>query len=202
MKIKVCGMRAPHNIAEILSLKPDWMGFIFYPKSKRFVQEIPEMPASEVKKIGVFVDHPQTELFAIASNNELDGLQLHGDETPEYVQQIRDGFKGILIKAISVDEHTDFGILQKYEPYVDYFLFDTKGAEKGGNGVRFDWNTLMNYTLQKPIILSGGIGLEDAAELKEFIHTSALPIEVIDVNSRFEDAPGLKNFNKLNEFIQ
>lgn len=200
MKLKVCGMKNTENIKSIGDLKPDYMGFIFYERSKRnFEGIIPELPKS-IKKTGVFVNEIPEILISLAQEYQLDALQLHGDETVEYIQGLKEHLKNIeIIKVFGIKEEFDFSILKPYENEVDYFLFDTKGKERGGNGVKFDWTVLKNYPFQKPFFLSGGIGPNDTMEIKK-VKNSGLPIYAVDVNSRFESNPGLKNIKEVKKF--
>jgi len=190
-----------HNIAEVAELQPDYLGFIFYEKSPRFFEgEIPSLPLG-IKKVGVFVDEKISEVIDLCKKYSLNVIQLHGNETKEYVLDLQ-GYltlycPDVLIwKVFNVDDEFDFSPLKIFENKVDKFLFDTKGKDKGGNGYTFNWEILKNYPSKKPFILSGGIGLEEIAELKEFLRTD-LPIHAIDVNSKFEIEPGLKNIEAL-----
>lgn len=201
VKLKICGMK--HNIAEVAKLQPDYLGFIFYDKSPRFfnAEEIPQLPAG-VKKVGVFVDENISKVIELTKKHALDIIQLHGSETNAYVRDLQSNieFSDTLVwKAFSLDDEFDFSELSPYENTVDKFLFDTKGKEKGGNGYTFNWEILKGYTLKKPFILSGGIGLDEIESLKELLQTD-LPIYAIDVNSRLETKPGLKNIEDLKRF--
>jgi len=197
MKFKVCGMRDKENISGLLALKPDYIGFIFYAQSKRFVTDFPqiEIPSS-VKKVGVFVNETIEEIIEKANKHTLDFVQLHGDETPEYCSAL--AAKNIkIIKAFSVDENFDFSATKPFEKCVFLFLFDTKGNNYGGNGIKFNWELLQNYAGKTPFLLSGGISINDAAEIKKFKHPAFLGI---DINSGFELEPGLKNIKEIKEF--
>lgn len=201
VKLKICGIK--HNIAEVAKLQPDYLGFIFYDKSPRFfnAEEIPQLPAG-VKKGGVFVDENISKVIELTKKHALDIIQLHGSETNAYVRDLQSNleFSDTLVwKAFSLDDEFDFSELSPYENTVDKFLFDTKGKEKGGNGYTFNWEILKGYTLKKPFILSGGIGLDEIESLKELLQTD-LPIYAIDVNSRLETKPGLKNIEDLKRF--
>ncbi|MCG2431488.1 phosphoribosylanthranilate isomerase [Aequorivita xiaoshiensis] len=201
IKLKICGIK--QNIAEVAKLQPDYMGFIFYDESPRYfnAEEIPQLPAG-VKKVGVFVDEKISKVIELTSKYALDIIQLHGNESNEYIRDLQSNleFSGTLVwKAFSLHDKFDFSELSPYENTVDKFLFDTKGKEKGGNGYTFNWEILKDYTLNKPFILSGGIGLEEMESLKELLQTD-LPIYAIDVNSRFETKPGLKNTEDLKRF--
>jgi len=197
MKIKVCGMRDKENISGLLALKPDYIGFIFYDKSKRFVADFPqiEIPSS-IKKVGVFVNETIEEIIEKANKHTLDFVQLHGNETPEYCSALSE--KNIkIIKAFSVDENFDFSATKPFEKCVSLFLFDTKGKNYGGNGIKFNWELLQNYTGKTPFLLSGGISKNDAEEIKKIKHPAFLGI---DINSGFELEPGLKNIKEIKEF--
>ncbi len=223
MKLKVCGMKYVENIQQVAELNPDYLGFIFYDKSKRnFEGIIPELP-KEIKKTGVFVNEIPEILVSIIEEYQLDAIQLHGDESVEYIKSIREqlefsrtsfieqnkGRKKVkkpksyqnleIIKVFGIKDAFDFDVLKPYLDVVDYFLFDTKGKERGGNGVHFDWTVLKDYPFKKPFFLSGGIGLEDVEKVKEIINTD-LPIYALDVNSKFEIEPGKKKIQEIKNF--
>jgi len=192
--LKICGMR--DNISEIATLMPNYLGFIFYEKSPRFFTgTIPKLPKS-VKKVGVFVDADAAFISEKIKTYALDVVQLHGSESPMQCQAI----SGVEVwKVFSIKDAFNFEQLTPYEAVVDKFLFDTKGKDKGGNGFTFDWRVLKNYNSSKPMVLSGGIGLEEVEKVKNILATT-IPIAVIDVNSRFETAPGLKKKKDLSTF--
>ncbi|MEH6407751.1 MAG: phosphoribosylanthranilate isomerase [Leeuwenhoekiella sp.] len=204
MKIKVCGMK--YNPAEVAALQPDYLGFIFYEDSPRhFEGDIPELP-EKIKKVGVFVDEEMDTILEKVELYDFDVIQLHGDESVEFCQELEqelynEPHQVEVWKVFGIKDNFDFTILDKYEPYVDKFLFDTKGKAKGGNGYTFDWQILKKYESDKPIILSGGIGLEEIDALKAIFDTD-LPIYAVDVNSKFEDKAGFKNVRKLEDFIK
>lgn len=196
MKLKVCGMKYADNIAEVAKLSPDYMGFIFYSKSKRFVGDdftMPEIPAS-IKKVGVFVNESIENIEEKINKYKLDYVQLHGDESPEFCERISKSVK--VIKAFGVDESFDFISLNKYENSCEYFLFDTKAAAYGGSGTSFDKSVLKKYHLSVPFFVSGGIGMEEIQNLRYQISN----LYAVDVNSKFETEPGLKDINKLKIF--
>jgi phosphoribosylanthranilate isomerase len=197
MKIKVCGMREIENISELMTLKPDYIGFIFYDKSKRFVTDFPqiEIPSS-TKKVGVFVNETIEEIIEKANQHTLDIVQLHGNETVEFCEKLTAKNMKI-IKAFSVDENFDFSATKLFEKCVSLFLFDTKGKNYGGTGIKFNWELLQNYTGKTPFLLSGGISINDSDEIKKFKHPAFLGI---DINSGFELEPGLKNIKEIKEF--
>lgn len=191
-------MREPDNIAALSALQPDYMGFIFWAPSSRYVSEATPVLDKSIKKIGVFVDASVDYIQSSISTHQLQAIQLHGEETPSYCQLVQ-GFGVEVIKAFSVKDAFDFSILEAYENSCDFFLFDTKGALPGGNGYTFDWSLLKEYPSQKLFFLSGGIGLENTQEIKELLNTD-LPLYAIDVNSKFELAPGLKKIKDITQF--
>ena len=201
MKLKVCGMKEVENIKSIADLKPDYMGFIFYDQSKRnFEGIIPELPKS-IKKTGVFVNEYIEIVISLVEEYQLDAVQLHGDETVAYIQELKSHLKPSIeiFKVFGIKDDFDFNSLKPFENEVDYFLFDTKGKERGGNGIKFDWSVLKEYPYSKPFFLSGGIGPNDAEQVKE-IKTAGLPIYAVDVNSKFESKPGEKNSKEVKNF--
>jgi len=193
-------MRESANISELLKLSPDFMGFIFFAKSKRDVADSldAELLASfpdSTQKVGVFVNAELDFVKGKVEQFGLDMVQLHGDERPEYCFDLKS--KGIkVIKVFSVAESFDFNQLEAYKPYVDFFLFDTKGKERGGNGVQFDWLILKGYDQEIQFFLSGGIDLENLEQLSEL---KGMNLHAIDVNSKFEIEPGLKDVGRLKE---
>jgi phosphoribosylanthranilate isomerase len=199
-RIKVCGMRNAENIRLLANLMPDYIGFILYPESKRYLGsdyklevEIP----SQIKRVGVFVNEVIEEVFRWINLLDLDLVQLHGDEPEEYCKELNK-MNVPVIKAFGMDEHFDFSLLKPYEPYCEYFLFDTKTDLKGGSGKKFNRNILKKYNSEKPFFLSGGIGPEDTAIVNDL---PDLPLHAIDINSRFEEAPGIKNIELIARFI-
>lgn len=213
MKLKICGMKYQDNIQAVTSLQPDYLGFIFYGKSKRnFEGTIPKLP-NTIKKVGVFVDAEAEEVFDKIEKFNLNAVQLHGSESPEYCQAMRvklvsiaktENLKQVqVIKVFSVGETFDFSVLKPYENVCDYFLFDTKGMEKGGNGIVFNWKLLEKYSSKKPYFLSGGISLNQVGDLKSFLKSEASKYcFALDVNSGFEIEPALKDIEKLKKFKQ
>jgi len=202
MKLKICGMKYLENIQSVAELQPDYLGFIFYEKSKRnFDGIIPELPTS-IKKAGVFVNASIAVVLNKIKTYKLHAVQLHGDETVAYIQELKQSLKGVqieIIKVFSVDDAFDFERTKEFEKVCDYFLFDTKGKERGGTGITFNWSVLKKYNSTKPFFLSGGIGLEHVAAIKKLVKTD-LPIYALDVSSKFELEPGLKNLEQLKEF--
>ena len=202
MKIKVCGMKYEENIKAVAGLQPDYMGFIFYPKSPRnFEGEIPEIDEN-IKKTGVFVNAPIGDVVQKVNQYGFKAVQLHGSESVEYCQELNSYDLDIeLFKVFSIKDEFDFSVLAAYESFVDYFLFDTKGKDKGGNGYTFDWSVLKNYPSKKPFILSGGIGVEEIEKVKEILKTD-LPIYALDINSKFEVEGVEKDVNLLQQFFR
>ena len=197
--VKVCGMREAENIREVEAVGIDLMGFIFWPKSGRYVSERPAYLPTNCKRVGVFVDEDIETVKRIAEDYALDYIQLHGHESPEYCAQLK-GLK--LIKAFNIATTEDFKQTEPYTGIVDYFLFDTKGKSVGGNGEKFDWSVLSAYDDNTPFLLSGGIGPDDAEVLtSHFSPLTSKKCVGIDLNSRFEQAPGLKDINKLKDFL-
>ena len=199
--IKVCGMREAENIREVEALGIDWMGFIFWPKSSRYVSERPAYLPTRCKRVGVFVNEEVEQVKRIADDYELNFIQLHGSESPDYVRRLRMvcGNSTTAIKAFNIATIEDLETTKAYEGIVDYFLFDTKGKCVGGNGEKFDWSVLDNYVDETPFLLSGGIGPDDAGRVKTFHHSQCIGI---DLNSRFEVKPGVKDVTALARFLE
>jgi phosphoribosylanthranilate isomerase len=201
IKIKVCGISDPLNVIEIAEVKPDYMGFIFHPGSPRYVGREPDrslfkVPAG-IPKIGVFVNEETSKILDLTLSNGLDMIQLHGKESHSYCSKLRtSGLK--IIKAFSIAEYFDFEMLNQYMPVCDYFLFDTKTEKFGGSGIKFNWNILTQYQLDKPFFLSGGIGPDDAGLIRNIENRGFF---AVDVNSRFETTPGIKNVTLVKNFI-
>ncbi len=197
-------MKYHENIAAVAELQPDYMGFIFYEKSPRnFENEIPEIPKN-IKKTGVFVDASISFVIKKVHQYDFKAIQLHGNESAIYCQDLKSQLEQYvdpieIFKVFSIKDQFDFDRLKPYEGIVDYFLFDTKGKEKGGNGYTFDWSVLNTYDSTTPFILSGGIGLNEVSKIEEILKTE-LPIYGIDINSKFEINPGLKNIETLEKF--
>tara|TARA_B100001250_G_scaffold259479_1_gene223425 strand:- start:416 stop:1039 length:624 start_codon:yes stop_codon:yes gene_type:complete len=199
MKIKICGLKFESNILDLSKLEPDYMGFIFWEKSKRHVTgHTPNLSQTKIKKTGVFVDADFEKIKKKIHNHKLKAVQLHGLESSEFCKKIKNcGVE--IIKAFSIDENFNFDILENYESYCDYFLFDTKGESAGGNGISFDWQILRKYNYKKPFFLSGGIGIESVNAIKE-VNNLNLPLFCIDINSKFELKPGEKNIELIKSF--
>ena len=188
-------MREAENIRELEAQGVDLMGFIFWPKSSRYVSERPAYLPTTCKRVGVFVDERIEEVQRIAKEYALDFIQLHGHETPDYIRQLDDLS---IIKAFNIATADDFAACIPYEGLVDYFLFDTKGKSVGGNGEKFDWSVLKAYHGRTPFLLSGGIGPDDATRIKAIRHPRYAGI---DLNSRFELSPALKDITVLRKFL-
>jgi phosphoribosylanthranilate isomerase len=201
MKLKVCGMKYEDNIKAVANLQPDYLGFIFHePSSRNFEGSIPKLPES-IEKVGVFVDEKVEFIAHQIEKHKLTVIQLHGHESPE-VCRILKSTQAKIIKVFSIKDTFDFSVLLPYEDVSDYFLFDTKGKQPGGNGYAFDWKVLNNYPSTKPYFLSGGIGLDQIEKIQEFRNSPASKYcYAIDVNSKFEIEPGLKNIEELEKFI-
>ena len=200
MKIKVCGMREAENIREVEALGIDMMGFIFWPKSSRYVSQRPDYLPTKCKRVGVFVDEDPEHVKRLADDYGLDYIQLHGHETPEVISFLRTPAlpHPRILKAFNISTAEDLLQTQPYEGLVDDFLFDAKGKSVGGNGEKFNWDVLDAYDGETPFLLSGGIGPDDVERVHAFRHPKCIGI---DLNSRFELSPGLKDIAKLKEFI-
>ena len=213
-------MKHKENILKVAGLEPDYLGFIFYEKSPRnFDGTIPQLPDG-IRKVGVFVDATIDFILEKVKLYNFDAIQLHGAESAEYCLALnkelnevstpldltegndKATWRGVEIwKVFSIKDKFDFERLKPYEGIVDAFLFDTKGKEKGGNGYTFDWSVLMDYPVTTPFILSGGIGVDEVTSLLSFLEKPASKnLYGIDVNSKFEEQPGLKNIEKLQQF--
>ena len=228
--IKVCGMRDAENIREVerlftqdsslftqdsslptlhSSLPTFWMGFIFWPKSSRYVAEPPAYLPERAKRVGVFVDEDVEQICRIARDFALDVIQLHGHESPDFIRRLQSSMvngqcsmvngQRSMVKAFNIATASDLEQTKAYEGLVDYFLFDTKATLPGGSGQQFDWSILEAYKGETPFLLSGGIGPDDAERVKSFRHPRCAGI---DLNSRFEVAPALKDVKKLKEFLE
>lgn len=229
MIIKVCGMRDADNIRDVAALDIDLMGFIFYPKSPRYVRMIhsragiiPDYSEQKLdeatgrknppatggrkrpEKVGVFVDEMPQTIVTRVYNYDLDYVQLHGHESAVLVENLRrtldpDIHPGVkFIKAIAVTDRADVARYKPFDGKVDYFLFDTKTPARGGSGQQFDWSVLDAYDGSTPFLLSGGIGPDDAERVLAFRHPR---FAGIDLNSRFETEPGVKDVARLARFV-
>lgn len=200
MKLKICGMTNQENTNVIIELQPDFFGFIFWKDSKRYCENIIEVIPDSIQKVGVFVDADYSEIIEKVKAHHLDFVQLHGDETLEFCEKLKQNNIKV-IKAITIDNQFNFNYLKNYKKNIDYMLFDAKGKLPGGNGTTFDWEVLNQYKLDVPYFLSGGISIEEFPKLEKFLQSEAAKkCFAIDINSRFEDKPGIKNKQKIKEF--
>ena len=245
IRLKICGMKYQDNIEAVAALQPDYLGFIFYEKSARFFDGvIPELPKN-IKKVGVFVNAPLEYIFEKIKKYDLQSVQLHGQESPEFCDALKRHYEesidvviapketdshldhvissGVerrkvlpssndetlkrvqgdieIIKVFSIKDEFDFSILEPFENVCDYFLFDTKGKLPGGNGYTFNWEELKKYPSSKPYFLSGGIGLNETDNVLSFLlRQESRYCHAIDINSKFEKEPGLKDVERLKEF--
>ena len=199
MIIKVCGMRDADNIRAVEALGIDLMGFIFWLHSSRYVGAKPSSLPENCQRVGVFVDATVQDILTAVRDFRLDIVQLHGHETPEMIVALKERAAVRVVKALAINGPEDLAQTAAYESVCDAFLFDTKGRLPGGNGQQFDWNVLRFYTGRLPFLLSGGIGPEDAQRVREFSVPGCIGI---DLNSRFETAPGLKDVEALRTFIE
>lgn len=202
MKIKVCGMRDAANLMQVAELNPDFIGFIFYDQSPRFVGEeleadvVKALPRS-IRKVGVFVNASPDFILKAIRKYDLQYAQLHGNETPDVCKSLR--MKGVnIIKAFRLDETFNFSMLNNYKPQCDFFLFDAKGDNPGGNGIQFDWSLLKQYDNDKPFFISGGIGLDNIDQIEQL---KGMKLYGVDVNSMVETAPAVKDVEKLKALI-
>ncbi len=200
-KIKICGMQQPENIKAVAALHPDYMGFIFYPKSPRFAGNldpaIVKLLPNTICKVGVFVNESTENILATAFKYHLNAIQLHGEESPAICEAIRkEGLE--VIKAFSVATTADLQATSLYQHACDFLLFDTKTPLFGGSGQQYNWEILQSYNGRVPFFLSGGIGAEDITRLVAFHHPL---LHAVDVNSRFETSPGKKDVMALTHFI-
>ena len=193
-------MRDADNIRAVDGLPVDMMGFIFYPKSSRYVSERPEYLPQKCKRVGVFVDATLEGIRQHIADYSLDIIQLHGHESTDFIRSLRSlcGDSIAIIKAFNIATAADLEATAPYEGLVDYFLFDTKGPSVGGNGEKFDWSILDAYNGDAPFLLSGGIGPDDAERVSSFHHPKCAGI---DLNSKFESAPALKDVTTLSHFL-
>lgn len=196
---KVCGMREAGNIREVEALGIDWMGFIFWAHSARNVSLKPDYLPSRCKRVGVFVNAPMAFIREKVREFGLDILQLHGGEDADFIRQLRTELPSLsVVKALNVAHKEDLEQSKRYKGLCDYFLFDTKAEKVGGNGKAFDWDILHSYKGNTPFLLSGGIGPDDKERLRAFHHPQ---MAGIDLNSRFEIRPAVKDIHLLTSFL-
>ena len=198
MIVKVCGMRDSRNIRETEPAGADWIGFIFYPYSSRFVSAVPEYLPEKADRVGVFVNEPAEKILDTVRNYGLNAVQLHGGESPGICRELRE--KGLrVIKAFSVECKDDLKLAAEFCDSCDYFLFDTRCRGYGGSGKKFDWTLLSLYEGSVPFLLSGGLGPDSLASLREFRHPAWAGV---DLNSGFEKAPAVKDAESIGKFIK
>jgi phosphoribosylanthranilate isomerase len=201
INVKICGMRHAGNILVTASFAPDYMGFIFYAPSPRFVGEAFSIPPSfppSILKVGVFVNESKDIIIQKSKQVGINYIQLHGDETPDQSAALKSaGLK--VIKVFSVDNGFDFKVTKPYVPIVDYFLFDTKGMLYGGNSKTFNWEILKHYDQELPFFLSGGLSPDNVSEVSLL---KGMNLHAVDINSGVEEGPGLKSPEKLKNLFQ
>jgi phosphoribosylanthranilate isomerase len=201
LKLKICGLREAESIQQVAQMLPDYMGFIFYKMSPRFVSENFVMPTNlptSIKKVGVFVNETVEEILRISKHYNLSGVQLHGNEAAEDCKVLKD--EGlVVVKVFSVDDRFDFKSVNSFKPAVDFFLFDTKGKAYGGNGYSFNWKKLADYDQEIPFFLSGGISPENVLDVKGLAGMNMIGL---DVNSGVEVSPGLKDIAKIKSLVE
>ena len=201
MKIKVCGVKEPGNIREVADLTPDYMGFICYDPSPRFINDLSidslsDIPVS-IDKTGVFVNEIAETINDLIDRYGFNTIQLHGSESPYFTNSFRN--KATVIKAFGLNNDFDFEQLNDYNGKVDFFLFDTKTDLHGGSGKTFDWSILNKYKLDIPFFLSGGLSLDNLEEVKNIDHPQFYGV---DLNSKFETSPGIKDIEKLKQAFE
>lgn len=210
MKIKVCGMRDSENIIRLAELKPDYMGLIFYPQSSRYVEnpdaQLLESLPDSIKLVGVFVNATIQEIVKKVNEFGLDAVQLHGSESVEFCSELRKNLTESgqnrqieIFKAFGLSAEFNFEILDTYMPVCDFFLFDTKTPSHGGSGMAFDWELLAKYGGSKPYFLSGGLSPQNIYGISKF---AGEYLYGVDLNSKFEIEPGLKNIDDLKKAFE
>jgi len=204
MQFKVCGITSIDQASALQAMGVHYIGFIFYPSSKRYVLEklsladLANFKPTGVKKVGVFVNEPLEQLIEIAQAAALDLVQLHGDESPDYCAEVRQKVETIKVFRVGAAVPN----FESYEAVVDYFLFDTDSALYGGTGHHFNWELIKGSTITKPFFLSGGIGPNDVQGVQVMEKTKAgKTLLALDINSQFEITPGVKNLEKIKIFI-
>ena len=203
MQIKICGLRDPENIREIAALQPDYMGFIFYQNSPRFAKNLDvsllnALPAS-IKKVGVFVNENLENILTYIQKYDLDAVQLHGADNKRLCREIKEEAKTMVIKVFPIMASYNLKVTKEYEDTADLFLFDTKTDLYGGSGQKFNWNILHDYHGEKDFLLSGGISADDVKAIRKIQHPKMIGV---DLNSKFEIRPGLKNAALIRQFIE
>lgn len=196
MIVKVCGLNNRKNCSAIDKLQPDLIGVIFYKKSPRYIGES-LLPKTKTKKVGVFVNATLGEILTAVEKHQLSYVQLHGNEPIVLAKALQEnGIK--IIKYFGIDSFIDNKKMAEWEPYSTYFVFDTKSKQFGGIGAKFNWNLLNDYQLNTPFLLAGGITLEDVSTIKKINHPAFVGV---DINSKFEQEPGIKNIEQIKLFI-
>lgn len=206
MKIKVCGMKYSDNIAQLAQLPIHLMGMIFYSKSPRYIDKLSDgeiqsisqvTTHASIDRVGVFVNEDIETVKQMIDKYLLDMVQLHGNESPEYCKELNKIIP--VIKAFSIGDASDLEQTKEYQGIWGYFLFDTKTSQYGGSGQKFDWSILNSYKGKTPFLLSGGITVEDAESIKAIKHPKFYGV---DINSRFEIEPALKDIKQIQKFIK
>ncbi len=207
MNIKVCGITQVKQLQKLDAMEIDFAGLIFYKESPRYAadkisKDDLKLADFDIKKVGVFVNQSYDEIMKITEDYHLDVVQLHGDETPFFCKELSEEIE--VIKAFRLGTGNEINIdklVQKYDDSCDYYLFDTGGQKEtfGGTGIQFDWNILTASRIEKPFFLSGGVGLNDAAKVKAFNHPDFF---AVDINSRFETTPGVKDMAMVLKFVK
>lgn len=200
LKLKVCGMKYLANIEDVAMLKPDYLGFIFYKSSKRYIDDLsPDFVKGikNIKKVGVFVNEEFTNIQKAVTDYDLNLIQLHGNESPAFVERVKK-LDIEVIKAFGISQKFDWEQLISYENLVDYYLFDTKSKDYGGSGESFDWSLLSKYILNVPFFLSGGLSAENIEEARGL---NDARLHAIDVNSKFESSAGFKDVQLLKSVL-
>jgi phosphoribosylanthranilate isomerase len=200
MKIKVCGLNNYENITNVIIAGADYVGFIFHKGSPRYFNgalSFDEVRKIKTKKVGIFVNEDLYSVLDKVAHYDLDLVQLHGSELPEYCSELRKYVK--TIKAFGIDGNFDFDVINEYAASVDYFLFDTFTAMHGGSGKNFDHNLLQKYGSDVPFFLSGGISLESINNIRQLNFKQLIGL---DLNSKFEISPGIKEASKIKQFIK
>jgi phosphoribosylanthranilate isomerase len=206
MNIKVCGITTMKQLQQLDGLEIDFAGLNFYKGSPRYVgdkiatKEI-QNADFDIKKVGVFVNSDYDEVMKTIDDYSLDIVQLHGNETPELCSELAEDIEVIKVFRIDANTKNVDDLLKEFDDVCDYYLFDAGGQKEtlGGTGIKFDWDLLLKAKIEKPFFLSGGIGPDDVAKIKAFRHPDFF---AIDINSKFETAPGVKDMAKLLKFVK
>jgi len=200
MIIKVCGIKSEDNLAALSSLPVDMVGLNFYKPSPRYVgpEVVPQwydVLPDEVSRVGVFVNESMDDIMDIADEYRLDYVQLHGDEDVSFCNEAAAQLP--IIKVVRVGSHIDWSQIERYAEVAEYILFDTDSKAYGGSGHKFDWSLLADYPLSTPYLIGGGVGPEDTNLLQSHSHTKFIGV---DINSRFEIEPAVKNIELIKKF--